>query len=133
MLCKLNSANLTSSPSEADYDLILSDIPCEVDITKKQAAIIVHEYMRKILNEDDTVDVSEARKLKDLFDCRVCVQHIEQMYCKGIFRPMIDEYVSRESGIPVMFGGNELLKDSEADEIVEKVYDIGKRINIYKK
>jgi len=119
LLCKLYLKSGIEQNS-AVYKMILSDIPKEVDITRKQAAIIVHEFLRKVLKEADETDVSRARKLKDLYDCRICVQHIEQVYCKGIMDAFINEEQSKLTGLPVMFGGNELLTDEEADEIVIK-------------
>lgn len=102
---------------------VLSDISNEVDITRKQAAIIIHEFMRKVLLEEDESDVSAARELKDLYDCRVCVKHIEQMYVKGIMTPMIDREQAADTGLPVLFGGNELLSDDEAEAIVKRLSD----------
>ena len=126
LLCKLNS----SCKGDIDTDIqlhILSDIPKEVDITKKQAALIVHEFIKKVLNEPDEKDVAAARILRDLFDCRVCTQHIEQVFCKGIMCPMVDLKTSKSSGIPIMFGGNTLLDEEEADSIVKRVFNISQR------
>lgn len=130
LLCKLYSADLSPKRSEtADniYNMILSDIPNAVDITRKQAAIIIHEYLRKILKEADETDVTRATQLKDLYDCRVCVKHIEQVYIKGIMDPMIDSNASLKNGLPILFGGNELLTDEEAKTIIERVWDKSKR------
>lgn len=130
LLCKLYSADLSPKRSEtADNicNMILSDIPDAVDITRKQAAIIIHEYLRKILKEADETDITRATKLKDLYDCRVCVKHIEQVYIKGIMDPMIDCNASLKNGLPILFGGNELLTDEEAKTIIERVWDKSKR------
>lgn len=107
---------------------VLADIPEEVDITRKQAAIIVHEYLKKIIKENDESDVSRAAQLRDLYDCRICVHHIEQVYCKGIMKPLIDHKAAKEANLPVIFGGNEVLSESEADDIVERLYDKSKRV-----
>lgn len=126
LLCKLSG----SCKREIDTNIhphILSDIPKQVDITRKQAALIVHEFIKRVLNEPDEKDVTEARILRDLFDCRVCVQHIEQVFCKGIMRPMVDYETAKSSGIPMMFGGNTLLDEEEADSIVKRVFDISQR------
>ena len=32
----------------------------------------------------DIGDISQAYKLKDLFDCRVCANHVAQVYLRGI-------------------------------------------------
>ncbi len=137
LLCKLdNKMDNISNKSDNAYknnvyaDLILSDIPKEVDITRKQAAIIVHEYLKRVLHETDVDDVSAAAVLKDLYDCRICVRHIEQLYVKGIIEPQITVEMARSTGLPVIFGGNELLTDDEADKIVKRIFDKKERLII---
>lgn len=127
LLCKLNKANLitdviTLKNSEM-MDLVVSDIPKEVDITKKQAAIIVHGYLKKILKEEDSQELSKAKVLKDLYDCRICVKHIEQVYIKGIIDPMIDVEDANITNLPILFGGNEVISEEEADKIVTRVFN----------
>ena len=112
---------------EARSRAILADIPKENDINKKQAAIIVHEYLLRVLGEEDEKDISRAAILKDLYDCRVCVGHITQVYVKGIIEPQINERESGNTGLPVIFGGNEILSKDESRLIVERTFDKGKR------
>ncbi len=126
LLCKLKETDI----SVENEELILSDIPKEVDITRKQAAIIIHNYLKKVLNEKDVADTTMAKELKDLYDCRVCVAHIEQVYCKGIMSALIDKVKAKESGLPIMFGGNALLTDDESDEIAVRVKNKSKRITL---
>lgn len=126
LLCKLKETDI----SVENEELVLSDIPKEVDITRKQAAIIIHNYLKKVLNEKDVADTIRAKELKDLYDCRVCVAHIEQVYCKGIMSALIDKVKAKESGLPIMFGGNALLADDESDEIAVRVKNKSKRITL---
>lgn len=130
LLCKLTDVlDETDESKIADeLSLILADIPRKVDITKKQTAIIVHEFLRRVLHEEDEKDVSKASVLKDLYDCRICVKHIEQVYVKGIMTPMIDIGQAKERNLPVIFGGNELLTDDEAELIVKRTVNKGLRI-----
>jgi len=123
VLCKLDK-NL----SNKEQEIILSDIPKEVDITRKQVAIIIHEYLKRILCEEDEKDISKALILKDLYDCRVCVNHIAQVFIKGIIAPIIGENEARDSGLPVMFGVNEPVTDTEIMIIVDRVLNIEKRL-----
>ena len=127
LLCKLvpivDGFELCKQSVFKTLKFVLSDISDKVDITRKQAAIIIHEFMRKVLLEEDEPDVSAARELKDLYDCRVCVKHIEQMYVKGIMTPMIDREQAADTGLPVLFGGNEILSDDEAEAIVKRLSD----------
>lgn len=55
-----------------------------ISITRKQAAQIIHNFLRMELREADEIDGSPAYALRDLFDCCVCAGHIIQVYVKGI-------------------------------------------------
>ena len=61
-------------------DLSDPDEPVE----RRSVAEILHNYIRIILQIKDEEDIKEAYILKDLFDCRVCANHIAQVYLKGI-------------------------------------------------
>ncbi len=60
-------------------DLIFRDKFLE----RRNAARIVHEFLRRVLKEPDEDDISGAKTLKDLYDCHVCTAHIAQVYSKG--------------------------------------------------
>lgn len=66
-----------------DYDLVHSDR----EISRRQVARIVHDTLRIELHEKDEDDWMAAKDLKDLYSCRTCVQHISQVYVKGIVEP----------------------------------------------
>ncbi len=87
-------------------------------ITKKQAAKLVHEYLRNVLKEKDIEDISGAQRLKDLYDCHTCVTHVTQVFLKGIILPKSD----RE------FGMNDELTAEELAEIEERIFDRKKRM-----
>lgn len=53
-------------------------------ISRKNVARILHQYLLKVRNISDIGDISEAYKLKDLFDCRVCANHVAQVYLRGL-------------------------------------------------
>lgn len=130
-LCKTFPEELSCSKGEETdriCKMILADIPETVDITRKQTAIIVHEFIKKVLGEPDETDTSGASVLKDLYDCRICVKHIEQVYVKGIMEPVIGENDSGRTGLPLLFGCNDILTETEADEIVERVYKRERRL-----
>ena len=54
------------------------------DISRKNVARILHQYLLKVRNISDIGDISEAYKLKDLFDCRICANHVAQVYLRGL-------------------------------------------------
>lgn len=53
-------------------------------IYRKNVARILHQYLLKVKNIPDIGDISEAYKLKDLFDCRICANHVAQVYLRGL-------------------------------------------------
>lgn len=66
-----------------DYDIVSR----EKSIERRQVARIVHDTLRIKFNEKDEDDWSVAKDLLDLYSCRTCVQHISQIYIKGIIEP----------------------------------------------
>ena len=52
-------------------------------LTRKNAARIFHMYLLKVLHVND-IDISGAKDLRDLYDCRICANHIAQAYMRGI-------------------------------------------------
>lgn len=53
-------------------------------ISRKNVARILHQYLLKVRDIPDIGDISEAYKLKDLFDCRICANHVAQVYLRGL-------------------------------------------------
>ena len=53
-------------------------------LLRRQAARILHEFIRKECRETDEEDWGAAKELADLYDCRVCANHVAQVYVKGI-------------------------------------------------
>ena len=51
---------------------------------RRNAARIIHLFVRDIKGVKDEPDISESYIIKDLFDCRICANHIAQVYLKGI-------------------------------------------------
>lgn len=54
------------------------------DITRKNAARILHMYLLKVRGISDISGIEKAHVLRDLFDCRMCANHVAQMYLRGI-------------------------------------------------
>lgn len=85
----------------------------ESKVLRKDAAKILHLYMLKVLSLKDEEDISPASVLKDLYDCRVCVNHIAQVYLKGIMKA--HEY---PEGMK-LFDSNMELSEAEALEAIK--------------
>jgi hypothetical protein len=54
------------------------------EMKRIDAARILHLYMLHVLHIPDLTDISGAEVLKDLYDCRVCVNHIAQVFLRGV-------------------------------------------------
>lgn len=54
------------------------------EISRKNVARILHQYLLRAGGVADIGDIQEAYKLKDLFDCRVCANHVAQVYIRGL-------------------------------------------------
>lgn len=53
-------------------------------ITRKNIARIIHLYLLKEKGISDLKDISKAAELRDLYDCRVCANHVAQVYLRDI-------------------------------------------------
>lgn len=99
-----------------DRDFANSDSELE----RRQAASIIHNFLLKELSESDEESWGQAGKLLDLYDCRVCANHIAQVYAKGIMEAFYDT-------IPC-FGLAEKVSLEEAKIFVQRVFDKKVRI-----
>ena len=53
-------------------------------MTRGDLAKMIHQYIKNDKGIRDIDDISGAAVLKDLYDCRVCVDHIAQVYLRGL-------------------------------------------------
>lgn len=63
-------------------------IQWEQNIERRHAAVIFHEFLRIEFGVEDLRDWSNANKLKDLYDCRVCAKHVAQVVERQIMPPL---------------------------------------------
>ncbi|MBP5222698.1 MAG: rhodanese-like domain-containing protein [Lachnospiraceae bacterium] len=96
-------------------------LEAEKPLQRMAAAGILHEFLKRELGEKDTGDWSAAQKLKDLYDCRICVNHIAQVYEKGIME-------AKHIGSELIFAGRETLSVKESLEILDRLFDRRRRI-----
>lgn len=87
-------------------------------IERRTAARIIHEILRKELKEADEENWHGAERLKDLYDCHSCVNHVAQVYAKGIMEPI-------ERG--KLFGMRRKMTYEEAQDIVLRAFFKEKR------
>ena len=94
----------------------------EQTLLRKTAARILHDYLRSILAEPDLVDISPASVLRDLYDCRVCVDAIAEVVCKGIMEPV------RYPGGLLLFDGSVPVDEALAQSIISRTLHPAQRL-----
>ena len=87
----------------------------ELTLSRKDAARILHMYMKNVLSIRDIEDITPASVLKDLYDCRVCVNHIAQVYLRGIMNG--HEY---SNGL-LLFDSDSEISEEEVKEAISKI------------
>lgn len=94
-------------------------------ITRKAAARIIHHTLLYLLDEIDVSDIRPANVLVDLYDCRTCVLHIAQVYCKGIMgsKTIIDKSSGKTFEI---FDMNSGIEHEEMNKILSKLWNSSK-------
>lgn len=95
-----------------DMDITGSERP----LLRKNAARIIHEFLRLELHEPDNEDIRATNKIRDLYDCRVCTKHIMQVVAKGI----LEGYYITDS--LCLFGLNDQITTEESQTIIDRVF-----------
>ena len=88
-------------------------------MTRQNAAKTVHEWLKRVRLEPDEPDIEAALRLRDIYDCHACVEHVAQVYVKGI--------MTARGGL---FGMKEELTEREALEIAERANEPAKRVRV---
>lgn len=60
------------------------ELYCDLSINRKNIARILHMFLLKEMGISDIPDIHRAGVLRDLYDCRVCANHVAQVYLRGI-------------------------------------------------
>lgn len=89
-------------------------------LNRQTAARITHEFLRLELKIPDLADISPATKLKDLYTCRICANHIAQIYCRGIMSTKKEEpdFPNLSDSSELFFNHQALLTKEEADKVI---------------
>ena len=64
-------------------------------LERRTAARVVHSFLRIEMGEPDEAEWRGAEQLKDLYDCHTCVNHVAQVYSKGIMSAFNDPFCFR--------------------------------------
>lgn len=96
---------------------LLTEFDNNYNIRKKNAAKITHVVIHDILgipDEEDPEKLKRAENLKDLYDCRVCVNDITQMYVREIMEASCKSPV-------LLFGSENLITEDDAKNIACRI------------
>ena len=85
-------------------------------LDRRTAARIIHQFMKIEMHIPDETDISQAEKLKDLYTCRVCANHIAQVVVKKIMQPVLapDEKT-------YIFDSLAIVTKQEQEQIIKKI------------
>lgn len=87
-------------------------------LVRADAARIVHLYLKE-KGYKDISDIEKASVLRDLYDCRVCVNHIAQVYLRGIMEPYEIDGIS-DTPFLIFDSGRKVSKE-EAQRILKNI------------
>ncbi|MBE6023746.1 MAG: rhodanese-like domain-containing protein [Cellulosilyticum sp.] len=94
-------------------------------IERRVAARIIHQFLRKECREMDEADWNLARQLGDLYDCRTCVNHVAQVFVKGVMGVKSEHKVNEKAmdkKYGTLFGMRDFITYEEAYKIVERMF-----------
>lgn len=91
-------------------------------LDKRTAARILHQYLKIELGRPDAPDITPAQALQDLYTCRVCANHIAQVYVQNL---MEAEEVEQNGQILLIFNNLKQVSRKEALNILQKAKTAG--------
>lgn len=95
----------------------------QAPLNRQTAARIIHQFMKIECGLSDLSDITPALVLKDLYTCRVCTNHIAQVYTRKIMKGEPD--LSSGSDSPsIFFNHLALVSESEALKILEELFKL---------
>ena len=95
----------------------------EAPLNRQTAVRITHQFMLIELKIPDLADISPAAKLKDLYTCRVCTNHIAQLYTRGIMGAKKEEPDIADSSA-LFFDHLQLMTKEEVSVLLEKLLQL---------
>jgi hypothetical protein len=89
-------------------------------LNRQTAARIVHLFLLIECGVQDLPDITPATTLKDLYTCRVCANHIAQVYTRGIMGEKKEESDFPDSSA-LFFNHLAAVSKAEAGDILSKL------------
>lgn len=103
------------------------EVESESVLVRRSAARILHQFMKIELQIPDLNDISAADELKDLYTCRVCVNHVAQVYLRNL---MEAEEVLQDDGAVLIFNMMKAVSKDEFLVLFQKLKSLVQRIYI---
>lgn len=91
---------------------------CDNFLNRQTAARIIHQFMKIELGVPDLPDITPANVLADLYTCHTCVNHIAQVYLRGI---MDAQDVERDGVEYKIFNHLEEVSEEEATSFIKNL------------
>ena len=91
------------------------------ELSRRDAARIIHSFLQLELKQKDLPDIEPALKLADIYTCHLCVNHIAQVFCRGI---MTARQVERDGKIYTIFDSLAGVSENEGKEIIKRTLDL---------
>ena len=92
---------------------------CEKNLNRQTAARILHQFMKIELRVPDLQDISPANVLADLYTCHTCVNHIAQVFLRGI---MDARFIERDGNEYKIFNHLEEMTLEESKNCLKRLY-----------
>ena len=92
---------------------------CEKNLNRQTAARILHQFMKIELRVPDLQDISPANVLADLYTCHTCVNHIAQVFLRGI---MDAQVIERDGNEYKIFNHLEEMTLEESKNCLKRLY-----------
>lgn len=105
-------------------------------IERRIAARIIHQFLRIECGEPDEEKWQSVSDLKDLYDCRTCVNHVAQVFTKGIMTGKLKNLSDQEQSEneqAFIFGMRDGLSEEESDLIIARMFDKALRLEVSQK
>ncbi len=93
----------------------------EKGMTRSDLARMIHTYIKNDKGIGDLNDISQAGVLKDLYDCRVCVDHIAQVYLRGLMDAF---FIPSEPEGFYIFDPRRTVDEEEFNSVISRVENL---------
>ena len=88
-------------------------------LTRADAARLIHMYLKLSKGVRDIPDISRASELRDLYDCRLCADHIAQVYLRGIMEGYVIDGIGEKTFC--IFDSRRIMSDDDVKDCLKNM------------